>query len=50
MNTPNLENINHRAPYKVRHEQLNKFSFYFETEYGLKYTISFMLVLKSIST
>ena len=43
MNTPNLENINVRAPYKVRRELTNNYSFYFETDYGLKYTISFML-------
>ena len=47
MNTLNLKNINKHAPYGVRHRENNCYSFYFETDFGLKYTISFMLVLGS---
>ena len=43
MNTLNLENINKHAPYRVRHRENNTYSFYFETDFNLKYTISFML-------
>ena len=43
MNTLSLENINNHAPYGVRHREDNFYSFYFETDFGLKYTISFML-------
>lgn len=42
MNTLSLENINKHAPYGVRHRENNCYSFYFETDFGLKYTISFM--------
>ena len=41
MNTLSLENINKHAPYGVRHRENNCYSFYFETDFGLKYTISF---------
>jgi hypothetical protein len=43
MNTLSLENINKHAPYGVRHRENDCYSFYFETDFGLKYTISFML-------
>ena len=43
MKTLSLENINKHAPYGVRHRENNSYSFYFETDFGLKYTISFML-------
>ena len=43
MNTLSLENINKHAPYGVRHREDNCYSFYFETDFDLKYTISFML-------
>ena len=43
MNTLHLENINKHAPYRVRHRENNTYSFYFETDFNLKYTISFML-------
>lgn len=43
MNTLSLENINSHAPYGVRHKEDNSYSFYFETDFGLKYTITFML-------
>ena len=42
MNTLSLENINKHAPYGVRHRENDCYSFYFETDFGLKYTISFM--------
>ena len=42
MNTLSLENINKHAPYGVRHRENNCYSFYFETDFGLKYTISFI--------
>ena len=43
MNTLTLENINVHAPYGVRHKEGDDYAFFFETDYGLKYTISFML-------
>ena len=48
MNTLSLENINSHAPYGVRHKEDNSYSFYFETDFGLKYTITFMLVSKRV--
>ena len=39
MNTLSLENINKHAPYGVRHRENDCYSFYFETDFGLKYTI-----------
>ena len=43
MNTLRLENINLNSPYLVGHTEGNKYSFYFDTDFGLRYTISFML-------
>ena len=43
MNTLNLRNINLHSPYLVGQTDENDSSFYFTTDFGLKYTISFML-------
>ena len=43
MNTLNLKNINLHSPYMVGQTDENDSSFYFTTDFGLKYTISFML-------
>ena len=43
MNTLRLENINLHSPYLVGQTEGNKYSFYFDTDFGLRYTISFML-------
>ena len=43
MNTLNLRNINLHSPYMVGQTEENDSSFYFTTDFGLKYTISFML-------
>ena len=37
----NLKNINLHSPYMVGQTDENKSSFYFTTDFGLKYTISF---------
>jgi len=50
MNTLNLGNINKHAPYRVRHKEDNSYAFYFETDFGLKYTISFMLEYSFVSS
>ena len=42
MNTLNLRNINLHSPYMVGQTDENDSSFYFTTDFGLKYTISFM--------
>lgn len=42
MNTLNLRNINLHSPYLVGKTDENDSSFYFTTDFGLKYTISFM--------
>ena len=43
MNTLRLENINLHSLYLVGQTEENKYSFYFDTDFGLRYTISFML-------
>lgn len=43
MNTLNLKNINLHSHYLVGQTDENDSTFYFTTDYGLKYTISFML-------
>ncbi len=43
MNTLRLENINLHSSYMVGQTEENPFSFYFDTDFGLRYTISFML-------
>ena len=43
MNTLRLENINLHSSYMVDQTEENPFSFYFDTDFGLRYTISFML-------
>ena len=43
MNTLSLQRINLHSPYLVGQPEENDSSFYFETDFGLKYTISFML-------
>ncbi len=43
MNTLSLKNINLHSPYMVGQTEENDSSFYFTTDFGLKYTISFML-------
>ena len=43
MNTLTLENINVHSPYLVGQTENNSSSFFFDTDYGLRYTISFML-------
>ncbi len=43
MNTLNLRNINLHSPYLVGQTEENDSAFYFTTDFGLKYTISFML-------
>lgn len=43
MNTLNLKNINLHSPYLVGQPEESDSSFYFTTDFGLKYTISFML-------
>ena len=51
MNTLDLEKINQHAPYGSFHlRQNNNYSFYFETDFGLKYTISFMFEYLFIQT
>ena len=42
MNTLNLKSINLHSPYLVGQTEENDSSFYFTTDFGLKYTISFM--------
>lgn len=43
MNTLRLEEINLHSSYMVGQTECNKYSFYFDTDFGLRYTISFML-------
>lgn len=43
MNTLSLQRINLHSPYLVGQPEENDSSFYFTTDFGLKYTISFML-------
>lgn len=43
MNTLRLEEINLHSSYMVGQTEGNKYSFYFDTDFGLRYTISFML-------
>ena len=43
MNTLSLQRINLHSPYLVGQPEGNDSSFYFTTDFGLKYTISFML-------
>ena len=40
MNTLRLENINLHSSYMVGQTEENPFSFYFDTDFGLRYTIS----------
>lgn len=43
MNTLRLEEINLHSSYMVGQTEGNKYSFYSDTDFGLRYTISFML-------
>ena len=50
MNALSLESINCRSPYRVGQTEYNSTSFYFDTDFGLKYTISFMFEQSFVSS